>query len=720
MLVALALFALLGAVSAAFAVRQSASAASGAGVFNQQGVLDEVGFIAHDDSGFTSKCTESGDRGPFVNDDGTVWHFIATIGGFTSLQATFSDSSNGIQTLITNAGPNVGQHGWVLAPNGVDLTAVVATIDWGDSENRNKDKFVLSHVCPGEATEPVVTVEKTHEDLEEGPTEPYIPGDSFVWVITVSVSDGPTTEDVIVSDQLDSDLQFVSIDEDAVFEDCGESSGGITCTLPEGTANGDYEILIVVTVSETDACEIPNEVELYLVEAREPFDSDDDAVDLDCGEEPITLVLEVCKHVESDSAGGGVFTIQVEGESDFVTGSMEPGDDECTTYDVEDGAEITITETGKPAGWTDSDDFPQVSVDGASPELDTSSVTVTVGEGTCEALQAGDFAQVQEQTTEAVADCTVTFYNKSEGQTASRGLILVEKYIEIDGNLATTLPGEGLVAGWMVTVDGVSKATTLPSTVSFEAIVGENVPVSEETPAGFVVLGHTIGGGALLGGSSTNILVTEGTTLVRFYNQPLGSLTVNKVALTSHNFGPDVPSPQDRDGWLITVSSAMCGYSDTQPTGVNGTVTFNNLPMCTDYVVSEDTVNAPSPNFVPVGPASVSNVTPNNQITFTNRRSTVDILIITPTPVPPTATPTSTPVPPTATPTDTPVPPTATPTPIDEALGERTPGPTPIAPSTGTGGSGGSASMNILLLVAGLAVLSGGLSLTVAGKRRRS
>ncbi len=433
-----------------------------------------------------------------------------------------------------------------------------------------------------------------------------------------------------------------------------------------------------------------------------------------------TRVLEVCKHVESDSAAGGVFTIEVEAQTDFVTTNLAPApgdDDDCTTYSVEDGAEITITETGFPSGWTNSSGYPQVDATGVSPTNNTT-ITVTVGAGTCEAEEEGS-QTFETQTTELAADCTVTFYNKADGQTESRGLILVEKYIEIDGNLGTTFPGEGLVAGWTVTVDGVSKFTTLPATVTFEATVGDTVPVSETTQAGYVVLGHTINGGSLAGGSSTNVQVTEGTTLVRFYNQPLGSLNVHKDAVTSHNGGPNVPAPQDDDGWSITVSSATCNFTDTKQTDTSGNASFTGLPLCTDYVVSENTVNADSPGFAPISATSVAGQTPSGQtVTFVNRRVTFDppcqdCIQIIPTPTPTTP-------PPTATPTNTPVPPTATPTPEEATEGERTPGPTPIAPSTGTGGSGGSGSMNILLLALGLAALSGGMSLAAAGRRRRN
>ncbi|MBE0609806.1 MAG: hypothetical protein IH609_10525 [Dehalococcoidia bacterium] len=315
------------------------------------------------------------------------------------------------------------------------------------------------------------------------------------------------------------------------------------------------------------------------------------------------------------------------------------------------------------------------------------------------------------------------------GQVASTGNLRIEKYLDIngDGDADDVALGEGPIEDWDMTVNGPDENGVFPTgadgSVSFSGLTtGDNYTITEALPAGWVLTNVKVDGANSAVNVTKSVTIPDGTTrVVAYYNQPLGSLTVNKVALTSHNNSPDVPSPQDRDGWDITVFSALCGYSDTQPTDTNGSVTFTGLPLCTDYLVSENTSNPASPGFVPISATSVANQTPNGPaVTFVNRRATFDILIITPTPFIPT--PTSTPVPPTATPTNTVVPPTNTPqpTPIEETAGERTPGPTPIAPSTGTGSGGGSANMNILLLVAGLAVLSGGLSLTVAGKRRRS
>ncbi len=704
MLAALALFALLGAVSAAFAVRQSASAATGTVNLNPA----HVGVV--NDTFTQGSCPTP----PSGQENWYGWHFILPANAdFTSLSVTFQAagtlSANPFPGSVFIASPD-NSHAYVWTETNDKLLSGTAT--YSTDKKNPPDKFNLSHVCSGSETppDPAVSVDKSHT-----PAGPFTPGGTFDWIITVSVTGATTDADTTITDQLPAQFDYGTLDASG-FTNCTiDGTKLLTCTLPAGKAVYDYTITIPVTVPEgIEECGVvENSVSITGNNVISPA-SDTDSVTVICGE---GRTLEVCKVVETDSAAGGVFTIKVEGQSDFVTTNIAPGGDDCTTYSVADGAEITITETGFPAGWVSAEFYPTVSANGDNIPGDT--ITVTVGEGTCEPPLVDVSLDGQETAQQVAADCTVVFYNKTDGQTESRGLILVEKYIEIDGNLGTTLPGEGLVAGWTVTVDGVSKQTTLPATVTFEATVGDTVPVSETTQAGYVVLGHTINGGSLAGGSSTSVQVSEATTLVRFYNQPLGSLNVHKDAVTSHNGGPNVPAPQDDDGWSITVSSATCNFTDTKQTDASGNASFTNLPMCTDYVVSENPVNAASPGFAPISATSVSNQTPSGQtITFVNRRVTFDppcqdCIQIIPTPTPTT-------VPPTATPTNTAVPPTATPTPEEATEGEKTPGPTPIAPSTGTGGSGGSGSMNILLLALGLAALSGGMSLAAAGRRRRN
>lgn len=708
MLVALGLVALLGAFSAAFALRESARAESGAGVFqeNQAKLLP----ISPTNPDFldASDC----DRGPYADED-WVWHFVTQgQGTFLTLSATFA-SGPAADVTIVSSGPNAGKHAYVKAPDGSNLVSVSATTDPAGTV------FVLSHTCAGTTPTPTIDIDKSNNTGDNI----VDPGESFNWIIKVTVSGAATSAATSITDTIPADFTAGAPVETSDQLDCSASSGNnINCTLASGAPVGEYTITVPVTVSsEPEICGEPITNTAVAQMGTEPAIDDDDSVTINCNETP-TRVLEVCKHVESDSAGGGVFTIQVEGQSNFVTDNLGPGDDDCETYTVLDGAEVTITETGFPAGWNSASGYPTVSANGNN--IPGGTITVTVGAETCEeeSQEIPTFVDSFALHSDAIADCTVVFYNKSEGQVSPTGDLRIEKYRDINGDGDANDPGEGPIAGWSITVNGPDVngpfVTDANGVRSFSGLdTGDSYTVTENLPAGWNLTNVKVDGSNSAVTVSKTVTIPNGQTrVVAFYNQPLGSLNVNKVAVTSHNGGPDVPSPQDRDGWTITVSSAQCGINQSKQTDANGNASFANLPLCTDYVVSENTTNPQSPNFVPVGPSSVSNVTPNGQtITFTNRRTTIDILIITPTPeIPtPTFTPTATPTNP---PTNTP---TATPTPLEETRGERTPGPTPIAPSTGTGGSGGAAGMNLLLLIAGLAALSGGFTLAVAGKRRR-
>ena len=59
-----------------------------------------------------------------------------------------------------------------------------------------------------------------------------------------------------------------------------------------------------------------------------------------------------------------------------------------------------------------------------------------------------------------------------------------------------------------------------------------------------------------------------------------------------------------------------------------------------------------------------------------------------------------------------------TPTETSAEAGVRT-GPTPIAPRTGAGNDGSGSGLNLFLVLATLAALSGGTTLALAGKRQR-
>ena len=140
------------------------------------------------------------------------------------------------------------------------------------------------------------------------------------------------------------------------------------------------------------------------------------------------------------------------------------------------------------------------------------------------------------------------------------------------------------------------------------------------------------------------------------------------------------------------------------PTNTPVTATPTNTPVT---ATPTNTPVTPTPTNTPVTPTSTPQVpTPTPEIP-------------TPTPEIPTPVPTATPEPPTAVPTQAPTNVEPEPTETSAEAGERIPGPTPIAPSTGAGNGAAGGGLNLLLIVAGLAALGSGLTLTVAGNRRR-
>jgi hypothetical protein len=200
-----------------------------------------------------------------------------------------------------------------------------------------------------------------------------------------------------------------------------------------------------------------------------------------------------------------------------------------------------------------------------------------------------------------------------------------------------------------------------------------------------------------------------------------GSFTVKKVAQTRHNFGPEQPAPDDDDGWTISVVSAACNINQSQQTDANGNADFVNLPKCSDYVVSENSVNAASPGFVPVGAVTFTNQTPQGQtLTFVNLRSTLDppcqdCLSPTPTPVTPVPTPTAPLTGATATPTATATATATTATPVSTVAGAVTPAP----PKTGAGSPGASLNgIGAFFVLAGLLGLAGSLVLAATALKR--
>ena len=340
---------------------------------------------------------------------------------------------------------------------------------------------------------------------------------------------------------------------------------------------------------------------------------------------------------------------------------------------------------------------------------------------------------------------TFIFRNDDCGAVLGTGVLRIVKVQDINGD--HVLNGADSYINWTVTVTGPEfpggQQFNVPNNAAGLVLAGlteGNYTIVESTSGAYAVVGVVAddNGPVFSAGATqaTVALANNDEDVVTFYNQPLREIRVIKTAVTRHGNGPDVAAPNDDDGWLITVSSVQCNYSQTIATDANGLAVFTNLPVCNDYVVREDTNNPSSPNFGPGGPVQFNNQTPGLPgnplvLTFLNRKQTFDppctncnSVTPTPTPVTPTATPTTPTT--TATPTNTPVPPTNTPTntpttPVSTVQGERTPGPgqTPIAPSTGDGLMGGtSGGMNLALIVAGLLALTSGLSFVALGRKR--
>ncbi|MGE3074671.1 MAG: vWA domain-containing protein [Dehalococcoidia bacterium] len=334
--------------------------------------------------------------------------------------------------------------------------------------------------------------------------------------------------------------------------------------------------------------------------------------------------------------------------------------------------------------------------------------------------------------------CTITFINADNSNRLPSGDLRVEKYLDINGDGDANDAGEGLME-WDVTVAGAPIAgsyTLIGGVRTFSGLEYNDVyTVTEDSAAGYTVTNATVDGVSKGAVTSTNATIPNGgTTVIRFYNQPLGGITVHKDTynvvnnIESQNFNDD-------DGWKITVDSATCNIHQSKNTDSNGNATFSGLPLCTDYVVKEDLNNPGAPGYSPVTPATVTGVTPtingNTQVNFVNQTKSTDPICTigcTPRTTTPT-TPTTPPSTPTTPPTTTVTPPTNTPTtpasPSETAIaGEKTPGPgnpTPIAPSTGSGLMGGTAAgMNLLLLLGGILALASGLSFVALGRKSRS
>lgn len=326
---------------------------------------------------------------------------------------------------------------------------------------------------------------------------------------------------------------------------------------------------------------------------------------------------------------------------------------------------------------------------------------------------------------------TWTFQNVPCGSLGTGGLI-IEKHLDINGDGDSGDAGEGPLEAWEFTTSGngipaanqvrLTNASGQVADYASGIDAGTVVVVAESVRPGYGITRVTLDGAAIGTNPASAVVIIGGQTrLVRYYNQPRGSLFVRKETYNVLD-GVSTRNLEDDDGWTVRVTSAACAVDVTARTGSEGAATFAGLPLCTDYVIAEDLALPGAPGYLPVTPATVDGVTPaltaGTEVVFVNetRENTPPRP-----PQVPTIEPTPTPVArivPTATPT---VLPTNTPRPSGTVFGERTPGPaapTPIVPRTGGGAVGpvsGTANL-VFLLGAAMGLCAGA---TIVGVKHR-
>ncbi|MGE0601783.1 MAG: hypothetical protein AB7J35_19820 [Dehalococcoidia bacterium] len=463
-------------------------------------------------------------------------------------------------------------------------------------------------------------------------------------------------------------------------------------------------------------------------------------------EDQCSSVIQLCKvwafNVDNElSDGDANFDFTVNGDPFTIFGVTEgDSEPECILLDVPNGG-VSISEdltAGFHAlGWE---------IDNQAAEGLGDTVSFTLTPNGCYTLQNESVISLyvrQVLNVVGVAEiqegdpvCTITFTNYDDQNREPSGNLRIEKYLDINGDGDSNDAGEGLLA-WTVNVQGpeagvVGDHYMAGGFIDFAGLTsGDLYTATEASQAGYTVTNATVDGVSKGAVTSTNATIPNGgTTVVRFYNQPLGGITVHKDTynvvnnIENQNFNDD-------DGWKITVDSATCNIHLSKNTDANGNASFSGLPLCMDYVVKEDLNNPGAPGYSPVTPATVNGVTPTingyTSVKFVNQTTSTDPVCTTgctPRTTTPT-TPTSTPTTPTATPETPTVAPTTPAAPSETAIaGEKTPGPgspTPIAPSTGSGLMGGTAAgMNLLLLLGGILALASGLSFVALGRKSRS
>ena len=319
-----------------------------------------------------------------------------------------------------------------------------------------------------------------------------------------------------------------------------------------------------------------------------------------------------------------------------------------------------------------------------------------------------------------------TIVNQPCGVLGQGGIVL-QKFRDNNGD-GVTNGSDGLIA-WTFRITGPGgydetfnlTAAQMPHLVG--GLAPGNYTVSELTESGWVVIGLRVDNGALVPAATQATVAVDGALNVlrgvTFYNQPRVNIVVSKTIFNNAN----PAGANGGSGWTFTLNG--CGIGpDQKTTDASGTVSWTNLPPAVgcSYTVTEtakagwvaDQISKSTSPDEPGETATLGFV--NRQIEgCTNANNCRQ---------PEDPTPTNTPETP-ETPTNTPEPDeTPTEEPSETAIaGEKTPGPgdqaTPIAPDTGAGISGTtSAGMNVLLIIAGLIAISGGLSFIALGRKK--
>ena len=89
---------------------------------------------------------------------------------------------------------------------------------------------------------------------------PVAPGATITYTLSVVVSGGPTTADIVLTDTLDADLSFGSVTSNPGGFVAGGSGSVRTFTLPSGAADGLYEVAYTATVNAGTLGTVTNDV----------------------------------------------------------------------------------------------------------------------------------------------------------------------------------------------------------------------------------------------------------------------------------------------------------------------------------------------------------------------------------------------------------------------------------------------------------------------------